>query len=311
MPSEPDITLLDRPAALRWLLATRPAFLLLAVVAVAIGLAAAGRETDIEPLGAGLTLLGAVLFHAAVNVDNDYFDAINGSDADNPGRLFPFTGGSRMIQNGVLSLAQTRHLALGLYVATAAAGLFLVAKTGPWLLGLGLLGALLGWAYSAPPLVLASRGLGEMVVGAGFGLLIPVGAALVQRGAPMVDAVWAGAGFAAMVTAILLINEFPDREADRRAGKRNLIVRLGPRRGRWLYATALLLAALLPLALVLENRVPATTLLCLAALIPALPALVGVWRYAERPERLTPAIGATITAALGYGVLTILGLSIS
>ncbi|MGM0516382.1 MAG: prenyltransferase [Pseudomonadota bacterium] len=310
MPSEPDITLLDRPAALRWLLATRPAFLLLAIVAAGIGLAASARDGGIDALTAGLTLLGAVLFHAAVNVDNDYFDARNGSDAANTRRLFPFTGGSRMIQNGVLTPPQTRRLALGLYASTTIVGLALVVMTGPALLLLGLLGVALGWAYSAPPLALAGRGVGEITVGTGFGLLIPLGADLVQRGTLAADAVWAGAGFAAMATAILLINEFPDREADRQAGKRNLIVRLGPRRGRWLYAVALLLAALLPLALVLGNRVPATTLLCLAALIPALPALVGVWRYAERPERLTPAIGATITAALGYGVLTILGLSI-
>lgn len=310
MPREPDLTLLEQPAPLRWLLATRPAFLLLAVVAVAIGLAAAGREAGIDMLTAGLTLLGAVLFHAAVNVDNDYFDAVNGSDADNPGRLFPFTGGSRMIQNGVLSFAQTRRLAMALYAATAAVGLLLVAKTGPWLLGLGLLGALLGWAYSAPPLALASRGLGELVVGAGFGLLIPAGAALVQHGAPMVDAAWAGAGFAAMVTAILLINEFPDHDADRRAGKHNLIVRLGPRHGRWLYALAIALAAVIPPLLAITGRLPVTALLAPIALIPTIPALILVSRHAEQPARLVPAIRATITATLAYGVLMSVGLTL-
>lgn len=310
MPREPDLALFERPAAFRWLLATRPAFLLLAVVAVAIGLASAGRETDIDLLTAGLTLLGAVLFHAAVNVDNDYFDAVNGSDAHNDGRLFPFTGGSRMIQNGVFSLAQTRRLALGLYAATATLGLILVGQTGTWLLGLGLLGALLGWAYSAPPLALAGRGVGELVVGTGFGLLIPLGADLVQRGAPAADAAWAGAGFAAMTMALLLINEFPDREADRRAGKCNLIVRCGPRRGRWLYALALVLAAVLPVLAVGLAELPATALLAPAGLLLALPALTGLWRHADRPERLVPAIRATITATLAYGLLMTLGLTL-
>ena len=310
MPREPDITLLERPAPLRWLLATRPAFLLLAVVAVAIGLAAAGRETEIDILTAGLTLLGATLFHAAINVDNDYHDARNGSDAHNRGRLFPFTGGSRMIQNGVFSLAQTRRLALGLYAATAAVGMVLVEQTGIWLLWLGLLGALLGWAYSAPPLALAGRGVGELVVGVGFGLLIPVGAELVQHGAPSADAVWAGAGFSAMAMAILLINEFPDRDADSRAGKRNLIVRLGTRHGRWPYALALLWAALLPPLLVQTGCLPTTALLAPVALLIALPALRCLWHHAEQPARLAPAIRATISATLAYGVLMTIGLAL-
>ena len=294
----------------RWLLATRPAFLLLAAIAAGIGLASAARTGEIEWVSAALTLMGAVLFHAAVNVDNDFHDATNGSDAANSERLYPFTGGSRMIQNGVLDPRQTRRLARWLFLSSAVIGLVLVAHTGIALLWLSLFGALLGWAYSAPPLRLNSRGLGEIVVGAGFGILMPAGADLVQSGTVHAPTVAAGFGFALMAINLLLLNQFPDASADRRAGKHHWVVRLGRRRSRGLYALIAISAFAAPALWVGIGWLPAATLLTLAALPPTLFAAGRLWRDGEDPRRLGAPIRANVFATLLYGTAIVVGLSL-
>ncbi len=130
---------------------------------VLVGWGAAIHEgVAFRPWAALMTLLLALLAHAAASVVNDWADALNGTDALNVDRLFPSTGGSRFIQNGALSAAQTRRFALLLATATVAGGVALVADTGPVLFWVGAAGMAIGWGYSAPPLRLNSRGLGEL-----------------------------------------------------------------------------------------------------------------------------------------------------
>lgn len=114
LPLEPTLELFANPFA-RYVVATRPAFLTAALMAGLLGLATAwqdGLAFD-TPLVL-VTLLFALLAHAGANVLNDYYDAQNGTDALNTGRIFSFTGGSRFIQNGVLSEAQTRNFGFAL-----------------------------------------------------------------------------------------------------------------------------------------------------------------------------------------------------
>jgi len=206
-PAEPSLERLPSPA-LRYLLATRPAFLSLTLVGALLGIAsAAGGGVRVDPVTASIALLFALVAHAGINVLNDYFDARSGADAANTGRLYPFTGGSRFIQNGVLSERATGAFGYVLLATVIPAGLWLSVRSAPGLVLIGVAGLLLGWSYSAPPLQLASRGLG-------YGLL---------------------------TASLLYINQFPDAAADARAGKRTLVVRLGRRRARWGY---LLLAGL-------------------------------------------------------------------
>ncbi len=311
-PIEPDATRLASQPIQRAFLATRPAFVLLAVVAAGIGLAASHASGHaVAPLWAILTLLGAATFHAAINVHNDYFDDLNGTDAGNDERQFPFTGGSRMIQNGVMSQAATRHLAWGLYAATVAIGVALLTRGGLPLLWLGLAGMVLGWAYSAPPLALNRRGLGEPTVAIGFGLFMPLGADLVQRGTLHALPVWAGLGFALMAANLLLINQFPDLQADRRAGKDHWVVRLGRRRSRHLYLAITAAAYLAPSLLLTTGRLPAEALVVWAASPLSLYAAARLWRHHDQPSRLRGALAASVAATLGYGLLLIAGLALS
>jgi len=301
-PGEPTPETLRNPLA-RYLLATRPAFLSVTFCAWMVGIGAAHCSgVAVDPALAALTLAFALVVHAGVNVLNDYYDARIGTDAINVERIFPFTGGSRFIQNGVLSLAQTGWFGAALFGVVIAAGLMLIARSGAGLFWIGAAGLVIGWAYSAPPLKLASRGLGEICVAAGFALIV-VGTDYVQR-AHFASLPWiAAVPYALLVTNLLYINQFPDREADRRSGKRQLVVRLGPARARWGYLIIGAGAyAWLALA-VLAGALPSWGWVALLAAIPSALAARELWRHAAQPARLARGIKLTIVAAIAHGLL--------
>jgi len=285
-----------------WFRMTRPAFLLLTVVACVLGTttaAACGCGLDV-PLAVGSTAL-AVLLHAWGNVLNDLHDARNGADAANTQGVYPFTGGSRLIQNGEVSTGQTADLVKALLVLTVPAGLLLAVHVGGGVLVLGAAGLLLAWAYSAPPFKLMSRGGGELTVAAVW-FLVVVGADYVQRRQFFVIPASAAAGFALMVAALLLINGLPDAAADRQVGKRTLAVRLGPTGVAVLYG-----------ALVLGAH--AWLVISVWWLIPPMPALWGLvslplsllaWGKLcferHQPQNLRPALALTVLATLAHGL---------
>lgn len=305
--AEPTPERLGNPG-LRYFLATRPAFLSITLAGVLLGFATAWHAgAPFDGPAAALTLLLAVMAHAGINVLNDYYDHLNGTDAINTDRLFPYTGGSRFIQNGVLTPRQTLAFGLVLFLAVTAGGLWLVGHRGASLFWIGFSGLVIGWAYSAPPLKLNSRGLGELCVAAGF-LLVVAGADLVQRGGIDLFPWLAGLPYALLVTNILYINQFPDRAADLAAGKRHWVARLSPGRAAHGYGLILLLALGGLLGLVILGRLPASALVALPAAWPALKAYRGLGRHAAEPARLASAIRATIAAAHLLAMLLAAGL---
>jgi 1,4-dihydroxy-2-naphthoate octaprenyltransferase len=311
MPSlEPSSPAFANPFA-RYFAATRPAFLSVTLAGALIGLGSASADgLKIDLLKALLTVLFALIAHAGANVVNDYYDALNGSDAANQQRLFPFTGGSRFIQNGVLSLRETRLFGYALLAAVIPAGLWLTAQSAPGLIWIGLAGLMIGWAYSAPPLQLMARGVGEAAIVGGW-LLIVLGTDFVQRGTLAALPLVAGLPFALLVAAILYLNQFPDAQADAVAGKRTLVVRLGLQRARWGY-WLLTGAAYLWLALALVAG--ALPVWCALGLLPAVPSFMAARQlltHAGEPNQLTPAIQATIAAANVNGLLLALGLALA
>ncbi|MCU0758420.1 MAG: prenyltransferase [Steroidobacteraceae bacterium] len=212
----------------RYWMAMRPAFLTASIMPVVVGTAwghAAAGGFDVA--AALLALLATALVHAGANVLNDVGDEIGGSDRLNTERIFPYTGGSRCIQNGVMSLPQMRRFGVGLVAAAMLLGAVLALLKGPTVVVLGLVGIALGVAYSLPPLSLASRGVGELTIAAGFGALPVMGAAWLQSGRFDLPALLVSMPTAMWVTAILLINEVPDLRADALAGKRTWPVRVG------------------------------------------------------------------------------------
>ncbi len=301
-PLEPTLDALPH-TVLRYFAATRPAFLSVTFVGCLIGLASAAHAgASLNPLTAAFTLLFALCAHAGANVLNDYYDALSGCDAANEERLFPFTGGSRMIQNGVLSLGETGRFGYALIGIVVPAGLWLAAASGAGLIVIGLAGLFVAWAYSAPPLKLQSRGLGEFAIAAAW-LCVVVGSDFVQRHALSFAPLAAGSSFALLVANVLYINQFPDLRADALAGKRTLVVRLGAARARWGYPLIALLAYLWTAAMAAWGELPAAALIALLPMLASARAAQALMRYAGAPERLLPAIKLTILAASTHGSL--------
>jgi 1,4-dihydroxy-2-naphthoate octaprenyltransferase len=288
---------------LRYLAATRPAFLSVTLAGCLIGLAAAYADgVAHDPARAIVTVLFALLAHAGANVINDYHDALNGTDAANVERVFPFTGGSRFIQNGVLTVRATATFGYALLGLVVPAGLWLAAQSGPGLIGIGLAGLGLGWAYSAPPLNLVSRGLGEFAVAACW-LLVVVGADYAQRGAFAWTPFAAGLSFALLVANLLYINQFPDRRADEAAGKSTLVVRLGADTAKWGYfAIALVAYGWLVLQIGRYNLPQACGAAALTLVLSFHAARI-LREHASEPGALAPAIKMTIAATNLHGLL--------
>jgi len=300
--AEPTLAALPNPAA-RYFLATRPPFLAVTLAGCAIGLATARHGgATFSAITALATVIFALAAHAGANVLNDYYDSRNGTDAANTERIFPFTGGSRIIQNGVLTESQMLVWGSVLLGATAAAGLVLMAVSGPGLFWIGLAGLFVGWAYSGTPLRLNSRGLGEPCIALAW-MLVPAGADFVQRGTFSAAPWAASAGYALLVTNILYINQFPDLRADAAAGKRHWVVRLGAQPARWGYVAIGLAAYGSTLWAVAAGTLPRLALASLVAAALTLRAARVLFAHATEPARLAPALVATIGAALLHGTL--------
>ena len=301
-PSEPQTPHFPNRAAV-YFAATRPAFLSVTLAGALIGLGTAHADGfPIDLLKAALTVLFALVAHAGANVVNDYYDALSGTDAHNTERLFPFTGGSQFIQNGVLSVQQTRAFGYALFAIVIPAGLWLSAHSAPGLIWIGVAGLLIAWCYSAPPLQMMSRGVGEIAIVGGW-LMVVLGTDFVQRGAFSAFPVIAGMPFSLLVAAILYINQFPDRAADALAGKRTIVVRLGAHTARWGYVLIAGVAYLWLACAALWGAVP--TIVAVGLLPAALStfAAIRLVQHSSKPAQLGPAIKATIAAANFHGLL--------
>ncbi len=282
-------------------------FLLTSLMPVSLGAALAWRHG--APLRWGLLLAtqAAVwLTHAAINLLNDHYDHLSGADVDNPVRT-PFSGGTRVIEDGLLTDAQIRRAGYALFAASAVVFAALTFATGWPVAAVAAAGMFLGWAYTAPPFRLAYRGLGELAIGVTHGPLATLAGYYVAAGRIDAPAWWGGAIVGLWPMAIIAINQIPDYEADKRAGKGNLVARFGPEFGLWLWRAALAACfATLTLA-IFVGALPREWIVGLL-LLPRIARLAdraaAGWR--ELPQ-LTAACGATIQNGVIYWALLLAG----
>jgi 1,4-dihydroxy-2-naphthoate octaprenyltransferase len=224
-------------------LATRPAFLPASILPVLVGTAWGYRiGGSFDAPSACLALLATACVHAGSNVLNDVGDDIGGADNANDERIFPYTGGSRFIQNGVMSANEMKTWGVTLLLLALAPGAALAWVHGPRVLIFGAIGIALGVLYSIPKVQLSARGVGETAVAVAFGVLPVVGAAWLQSGLINIAGFAISIPVALWVAAILLVNEVPDIRADAAAGKRTLVVRLGVTTTRRIYVVIQLAA---------------------------------------------------------------------
>lgn len=249
-----------------------------------------------------LTVLGIFALEVAKNASGEVFDWDSGVDrAVAPEDRSPFSGGKRVLVDGLLSRRQTQRVAGVSYLVGIAVGLAIVVAREPGVLWLGLVGVSAAFFYHAPPFRLAYRGLGEPVVALVYGPLIAAGTYLVQVGRVDREIVLAAVPLGLLVGAFLWINEFPDFRADGACGKRNLVVRLGRRAASRAFALlvsgAFVLLSVLPLA-----GLPIGVLF---GWIGAVPAFRAVRRLLQNPEevvRIVPAQAQTLLAFVLYAL---------
>lgn len=292
--------------SLGWLAlrATRLPFLSATVVPVVLGIAIAAAHGAFDLPTALLTIVGACFVQLGLNVANDVFDTAQGADDANvtPTR---YSGGSRVIQYGLVSLRQMATLATAFYVAAAVIGLLLLAVRGSVaLLTIGILGFVISIGYTAPPLRLVYRGLGELAVAIGFGPLMLLGAYVVQTGGTLAwEPVVASIPVALLVALILYVNEIPDRRGDAHAGKRTLPVRLSRDAVVRGYDVAVIAAYAVTVGGVLGGILPVPALLVLLTLPLARRVHAGLAPNYENPYGLMAVMATNIQVHLLAGVL--------
>lgn len=280
-----------------WRLAD-PKISLASFAGLLLGTAAAAGEGPLSWGWLALTVAGIFSLEVAKNASGDLVDWRRGVDQKVAREdRSPFSGGKRVILDGLLTPSQTRQVALAAYILGSAAGLVIGLFREPGILFLGAAGTCLALFYHAAPLYLSYRGFGELAVALCYGPGITAGTYLVQRGELPLRIVALGAPLGILVAAFLWINEFPDYLADRAAGKRTLVVRLGRRRAARAFGGLVGLAFAFLLALPLAGLHPAVYG-GLAGLPPAVAAALLLLRHPEETARIIPAQGWTLLAFL-------------
>jgi 1,4-dihydroxy-2-naphthoate octaprenyltransferase len=214
-----------------WVVKTRAPFFTASIVPIVLGtLIAWARTGTFYPGYFILTLVGGICLHAGVNMTNDYFDHTWGSDEINEEFVNPFTGGSRLIQMGIVSPKTMLWQGIAFFLVGGLIGLLLAYTRGSAVLWLGFFGALTGFFYTAPPFRLVATGFGELFIALDFGVLMVLGAYYTQATVLSWEAAVASLPVAFLISAVLYINEFQDMKADQAVGKKQIVVRMGRRR---------------------------------------------------------------------------------
>jgi len=251
-----------------------------------------------------LTLLAVLLIHIASNLANEYHDhesAADGKSAHRGG----LSGGSGLIQTGALPPRVFLTGAVVCYAVAACIGIALeVVLPGNLVLVLGAIGALGGYFYTAPPLRLAYRGLGEVTVALLFGVFPVVGAYFVQARTISWQAVLASLPITFAVVLVLWVNEIADAESDAAAGKLTLVTRLGTRLAGRVVAVklAVFVFASLFVAVFTGSLVP-LTLLSVLAFGLARTIVVDCWTHHAHPAKLAEAQRAALKLHLTLGIV--------
>ena len=282
---------------------TRLPFLSATAVPVLLGIAVAASHGAFTWWTALLTLIGGSFAHLAINVSNDIFDTLSGADDANTTPT-QFSGGSRVAIYDLVTVKGLARLSAALFAAAAAIGLLLVAVTGSiLLLWIGIAGILVGLAYTAPPLKLVYRGLGEFAVAIGFGPIMLLGAYVVQTGRLAVEPVLLSFVPGILIALILFVNEIPDRRSDAEAGKRTLPTRFAPDVIRTAYLVAAIGAFALIVAGVIGGVLPWPTLIALAALPLVFRVHDGLKVHYDSPYTLMAVMGMNVNLNLVVGGL--------
>lgn len=204
-----------------WILALRPRTLPAALVPVLVGSSIAVHDNTFKPLAAVVALFCAILIQIGTNFVNDLFDFLHGTDKKD--RIGPL----RVVTSGLISVNEMKLGIITVFGLSLLLGMYLVYTAGWEILLIGVISILAGIAYTAGPFPLAYNGLGDIASFLFFGLIGTVGTYYVQANEISTFAFWSSIPVGALITNILVVNNYRDREEDQSNGKNTLAVLLG------------------------------------------------------------------------------------
>ena len=291
------------PGSLKaWFMEIRGPFLALSLVLTPIGGAIAWHDGSFNLGYFLLAWIGAILAHVSVNVLNEYFDYKSGLDFHT--QKTPFSGGSGMLTAGLIEPRQSYLLGVACLLVDAVIAAYFVIVQGWGLLPVILLGGLFTYFYTP---YLARWRVGELAAGLGLGTLVVLGSYFVQTGRYTWEVILASLAPGFLTANLLLLNEFPDLEADRQVGRRNLVMALGRKKAAWLFV-ALLVCTYLSIGLgVAFGFMPWPVLITLLTVPLARKAIEGALRHYDDIPKLIPALGANVMTILGTDALLTIG----
>jgi 1,4-dihydroxy-2-naphthoate octaprenyltransferase len=181
------------------------------------------RETGIDYFLFSLIIIGVFSLHLSANVMNDFIDWDNDGVNENAGK---FNGGTRQFVENIVGREQYKII-FNIAMLIGIACVVIISYFRPYAIIPGIVGIVIAYYYSSPPLNLQSRGLGELVLFLAFGPVLTFGTGYVLTDTLSLNHFLIGIPPGLLTTLILWINQFPDYEADKKAGKKNLVVRLG------------------------------------------------------------------------------------
>jgi 1,4-dihydroxy-2-naphthoate octaprenyltransferase len=280
-------------------------FLVLAPACVVVGVAAARYAAGtLDPLQVALVFLGGLAAHISVNALNEYHDFKTGLDFET--QPTPFSGGSKTLTQNPEQAWVALATGLTSLVVAAAVGVYFLTVRGLGLLPVGLLGLFVVATYTNlmtrnPLLCLVAPGLG-------FGTCMVMGTDYALTGSYHATAFVASLVPFFLVNDLLLLNQFPDVEADRSAGRRHLLIVLGLRQGVWVYALFLAGAYVAVVAGFLMRLLPWQSLLTLLTIPVAVSTVCGAARHADSIPELIPFLGRNVVLNLATPILLAIGL---
>lgn len=267
-----------------WSLETRPQFLLLSVVLAFLGTCMAWSDDDgFFHLGhALLAFLGLLLCHISVNVLNDYFDYKSGIDLKT--KRTPFSGGSGFLPAASLEPRNVFWLGLVCFLLAVPIGIYFTLVIGWLLLPLLAIGTVCILLYT--PFLTRLR-WPEWAPGVGLGALPVLGVYFIQTGDYTLPAIVASIPSGILVHNLLLLNEFPDAEADKEAGRKTLPVTMGKAKASVVYSVLTVIVYLWIIGSVAAGLMPAFCLIALLTLPFAIKAIRGALKYQDTSELMS------------------------
>lgn len=285
----------------------RVPFLILTPACVLLGVGTAvWTSGHVNLIYLALIFIGAVCAHISVNTFNECFDFKSGLDFKTT--RTPFSGGSGTLPARPDLARPALNIAWIALAIVSLIGVYFLSVRGLALLPLGLLGVFVIFTYTTwwtrhPILCLLAPGLG-------FGPLMVMGTDFILTGRYSWIAFVASLLPFFLVNNLLLLNQFPDVEADQSIGRKHLPIVVGRRVSSLIYGAFLLSAYLALLSGVYFHYLPQASLLGLLTLFIAVPVSVNAFRYAEDIKRLIPFMGLNVVISIVTPTLVAIGLLI-